>query len=204
MAARAKLRCRRRLSRFLSKPFYLFWTFIGHCAKINPDKINNDALVSRVKPSFSLAWVANELINDGHEQHEREASRARHNMWDNDVPTNMVSSWGDKPYMLYCFNHNAIGERFQTKFAKLKVVSPNAMAELAIDSASLESLVINPEIFIPNREIGRFSLFYQKSGDLPPNRETWKLWSCGVAWTLSLMLVDVILVTFRQAFPLHT
>ena len=37
------------------------------------------------------------------------------------------------------------------------------------------SLVINREIFIPNREIGRFSLFYQKSGDLPQNRDTWKL-----------------------------
>ena len=42
--------------------------------------------------------------------------------------------------------------------------------------ASLESLVIHREVFIPNREIGRFSLFYQKSGDLPQNRETWKLW----------------------------
>ena len=54
------------------------------------------------------------------------------------------------------------------------------MAKLAIDSASLEGdsprvFVINREIFIPNREVGRFSLFYQKSGDLPPNRETWKL-----------------------------
>ena len=49
------------------------------------------------------------------------------------------------------------------------------MAQLAIDSASLESLVINQEILIPNREIGRLSLLYQKSGDLPPNRETWKL-----------------------------
>ena len=31
--------------------------------------------------------------------------------------------------------------------------------------------------FIPNREIGRCSLLYQKSGDLTPNRggETWKL-----------------------------
>ena len=49
------------------------------------------------------------------------------------------------------------------------------MAKLAIDSASLQYLVINREIFIPNREIGRLSLFYQKSGDLPQNRETWKL-----------------------------
>ena len=51
-----------------------------------------------------------------------------------------------------------IGERFLTTFAKLKVVSPTAMAKLAIDSASLESPVINREIFIPNREIGTFSL----------------------------------------------
>ena len=36
-------------------------------------------------------------------------------------------------------------------------------------------MVKNREIFIPNREIGRFSLFYPKSGDLPKNRETWKL-----------------------------
>ena len=50
------------------------------------------------------------------------------------------------------------------------------MAKLAIDSASLEYLVINREIFIPNLEVGRFSLFYfKKSGDLPQNRETWKL-----------------------------
>ena len=37
------------------------------------------------------------------------------------------------------------------------------------------ALVINREILIPNREIGRLSLLYQKSGDLPQNRETWKL-----------------------------
>ena len=36
-------------------------------------------------------------------------------------------------------------------------------------------LKINREIFIPNREIGRFSLYYKKSGDLLPNRVTWKL-----------------------------
>ena len=52
------------------------------------------------------------------------------------------------------------------------------MTKLAIDSTSLEFLVINREIFIPKREIGRFSLFDQKSGDLPPNRETWKLCIC--------------------------
>ena len=49
------------------------------------------------------------------------------------------------------------------------------MAKLAIASTSLQFLVINREIFIPKREIGRFSLFDKKSGDLPPNRETWKL-----------------------------
>ena len=52
------------------------------------------------------------------------------------------------------------------------------MAKLAIDGSSLESLVINREIFIPNREIGRLSLLYQKSGDLPRNRETWNLCYC--------------------------
>ena len=57
----------------------------------------------------------------------------------------------------------------------VKIVSPTAMAKLAIDSSSLESLVINREIFIPKREIGRLSLFDHKSGDLPQNRETWKL-----------------------------
>ena len=45
---------------------------------------------------------------------------------------------------------------------KLKIVLPTtAMAKIAIDIASLEStftLEINREIFIPNREVGRFSL----------------------------------------------
>ena len=49
------------------------------------------------------------------------------------------------------------------------------MAKLAIDRASIVFGKKNREIFFPNREIGRFSLFYQKSGDLPKNRETWKL-----------------------------
>ena len=129
-AARAKLRCWRRLSCFLPKP----------------------------------------LI----------CSQSLHSMWDHSVPKNMASSWrrGHKPHALYMFNYNAIGEGFYIKFAKPKIVSPTAMAKLAIDSdrVGLESPVINREICIPNREIGRFSLFYQKSGDLPQNRETWKLW----------------------------
>ena len=62
-----------------------------------------------------------------------------------------------------------------SNFAKLKIVSPAAMAKLAIDRASIVSCKKNREIFNPNQEIGRFSLFYQKSGDLPLNRETWKL-----------------------------
>ena len=44
----------------------------------------------------------------------------------------------------------------ETKFAKPKIVSPIAMAKLAIANTSLEFLVINREIFIPKREIGRF------------------------------------------------
>ena len=54
----------------------------------------------------------------------------------------------------------------------MKLVSPAAKAKLAIDRASLECLVINREIFIPNREI--FIILSKKSGDLLPNRETWK------------------------------
>ena len=43
MAARAKLRCRRRLNSFPFKVLHLFWRFIGHCAK-KTDKINNDGV----------------------------------------------------------------------------------------------------------------------------------------------------------------
>ena len=67
----------------------------------------------------------------------------------------MASSWGGKH--------------------ELKIDSPAAMAKLAIDRASIVFGKKNREAFIPNREIGRFSLFYQKSGDLPKNREIWKL-----------------------------
>ena len=78
-------------------------------------------------------------------------------------------------HAVFFSNHNAIGERFKKKIAKLKIDSPAAMAKLAIDRASIVFGQKNREIFIPNREIGRLSLFYQKSGDLPKNRETWKL-----------------------------
>ena len=63
-----------------------------------------------------------------------------------------------------------IGERFLTTFAKLKVVSPTAMAKLATYSAILETLVINREIFIQNREIvittSKIGTSPAKSGDL--------------------------------------
>ena len=80
-------------------------------------------------------------------------------MWDHDVPPNMASSWGGKPQALYFFSittHDRIGEGFYTKLAKLKIVSPTAKAKMAIDRDSLESLVLNREICIPNREIGIF------------------------------------------------
>ena len=61
----------------------------------------------------------------------------------------MASSWGGKH--------------------ALKIDSPAAMAKLAIDRASIVFGKKHREIIIPNREIGRFSLFYQKSGDIPKN-----------------------------------
>ena len=59
---------------------------------------------------------------------------------------------------------------------KQKIVLPTtAMVNFSIDIASLFTLEINREIFIPNREVGRFSILGKKSGDLPPNWEAWKL-----------------------------
>ena len=58
-------------------------------------------------------------------------------------------------HAVFFFNHNAIGERFQTKFAKLKIVSPAAMAKLAIDRVSIATC----------KKIGRFSLKIGRSGD---------------------------------------
>ena len=76
----------------------------------------------------------------------------------------MCFSITDREYK--CSSHQ-IGERFLTTFDKLKVVSPTGMAKLATDSAILEYLVINREIFISNREIGRLSLLYQQIGRSP-------------------------------------
>ena len=110
MAACAKLRCRRRLSSFLSKPLICF----GGLSDIVRNKTIQRWRISG-KPSFSLAVVADERINDSHLQREREASQALHSMWDNSVPTNMASSWGGKPHALYFFNHNTIGEKVLKK-----------------------------------------------------------------------------------------
>ena len=163
MTARAKLVCRRRLSSLLSKPFICFERLSDIVRK---KRSNKQRWRISGKPSFSLAWEANERINDGHAQREREAPRALQHVGPRSDHDEYGVLLGDKQQALY----------FSITTQLAKIVSPTAVAKLAIDSASLESLVINREIFIPNREIGRFSLFYKKSGDLPPNRETWKLW----------------------------
>ena len=107
--------------------------------------------MAHIGKTLFFAGLGNKRINDGHAQREREASQALHRMWEHaGRPTNMASSW----------------DRFAYRYVKTG----------GIDSDSLEPLAINREICIPNREIGRSSLFYQKSGDLPLNRETWKLW----------------------------
>ena len=76
MAARAKLMCRHRLGSFLSKPFVCF----GGLSDIVRKRRTNKQQRWRIsgKASFSLAGVANEQINDGHAQREREASQALH------------------------------------------------------------------------------------------------------------------------------
>ena len=103
MGARAKLRCRHRLSSVPSKPFVCFRGLSGIVRK---KRYNKQRWRISGKPSFSLALVANERINDGHAHREREASQALHfsalhGMWDHDVPTNMASFWGGKPHALY-------------------------------------------------------------------------------------------------------
>ena len=92
-------------------------------------------------------------------------------MWDHCVPTNMASTWGGNTHPVF-FNHNAIFERVLTKFAKLTIDSPAAMAKLAIDRASIvfvkksgdfHSKSGDREIFIILSKIGRSP---EKSGDL--------------------------------------
>ena len=107
--------------------------------------------------------VANERIrpNDSHAQRKSQAFHAL-------ACGTTVFLWRQTTHAVFFFNHNAIGERVSAKFVKLKIVSPAAMAKVAIDRASIVFGKKNREIFITNREIGRLSLFYQ-------NRETWKL-----------------------------
>ena len=89
MAARAKLMCRHRLGSFLSKPFVCFG---GLSDIVRKRRTNKQRWRISGKVSFSMAGVANEQINDGHAQREREASQALHisalhGMRDPDVPT---------------------------------------------------------------------------------------------------------------------
>ena len=86
-------------------------------------------------------------------------------------PTQHVGPWCPDEYGVFLSPRAQTTRQTENRFAYCYVV----WAKLAIHSDRLESLVINREICIPNREIGRFSIFYQKSGDLPKNRETWKL-----------------------------
>ena len=88
------------------------------------------------------------MPNDGHAI----AKSRRSSMWDHRVPTNMESSWGGNTHPVF-FNHNAICERFLTKFAKLTTA---AMAKLAIDRASI----------VFGKKIGRFSIQIGRSGDI--------------------------------------
>ena len=89
LAARAKLMSRRRLGSFLSKPFVCFG---GLSDIVRKRRTNKQRWRISGKASLSLAGVANERINDGHAQREREASQALHisalhGTWDPDVPT---------------------------------------------------------------------------------------------------------------------
>ena len=95
-------------------------------------------------------------------------------MWDHCVPTNMASSWGGNTHPVF-FNHNAICERFLTKFAKLTIDSPAAMAKQAIDRASIVFGKKSGDFHSKSGDREIFIIFFQKSGDLPKNRETWKL-----------------------------
>ena len=89
-------------------------------------------------------------------------------MLEQGVSTNMATLW-------YKRRHRYV----DNQRVKQRVVLPTIdTAKFAIDSLEyilLFTLEINREIFIPNREVGRFSLLRKKSGDLPPNREAWKL-----------------------------
>ena len=168
MCARAKLRCRRRLGSFLYKSFI----FLQHYRTLyeKTAKMYNNG-VSRESHLLLWLFLAHEPIrpNDGHAI----AKSRRSSMWDHCVATNMASSWGGKHTRCIFFNHNAICERFYSKFAKLTIDSPASMAKLAIDRASIvfikkksgdfHSKSVDREIFIISSKIGRSP---EKSGDL--------------------------------------
>ena len=135
IAARAKLRCRRRLSSFLPNPFICYGG-LSDIARGKGDQITANTMRKhrwRIsgKPSFSLAGVTNERINGGHAQREREASHAGSTQCEQGVSANMAASW-------YKRRHRYV----DNQRVKLKIVLPitTAMAKFAIDSASLESL----------------------------------------------------------------
>ena len=84
MATRDKLKCRRRLSSFLPIPFICFWDFSDIVWKTieepasdrNRQRNGKQRWRTLWKPSFRLAGVANERINSGHAQREREVFQA--------------------------------------------------------------------------------------------------------------------------------
>ena len=145
-----------------------------HTAELGCFPLQSRAL--RLHEVIGTQQVANERIrpNDGHAQRK---SHASHALACGTTVSRRIWSLPGAANHTRCifFNHNAITAKGFKHNRQTKIVSPAVMAKLAFDRASIVSCKKNREIFIPNREIGRFSLFYQKSGDLPQNRETWKL-----------------------------
>ena len=79
-------------------------------------------------------------------QREKEASHALHSMWDHARCTDEYGVFlGPRAanHTRCIFQSQRNWRRVYSKFTKLKIVSPTAMAKRAIDSDNLESLVIN-------------------------------------------------------------
>ena len=136
ITARAKLRCRRRLSSFLHNLFVVLDVTRTLCRKKRSNTVTGNATHKQRwrisgNPSFSLARVTNERINGGQAQREREASHALHrHARAGYLDEYMAASW-----------YNSRHRYVDNQRVKLKIVLPTtAMAKLAIDSASLESL----------------------------------------------------------------
>ena len=116
MSARAKLRCRRRLGSFLSKPLICFATLSDIVRKKTDTIYNRPIQRCRIsgKPFSSLALVANERIrhNDGHAQRK---SQALVGLGVGPVcPDEFYGVFlGRKTaHAVFLVNHNAIGESF--------------------------------------------------------------------------------------------